>query len=231
MSNIGLANAAQKARIGDYCSKTIQFIKAGDYLSAFNVWDEMLNGDVYPYPNYFHNISGSNDYDNLMNTNAPPDFDYYASYMTRDDVREALHVGTRPYSTNASDCERHLLADFHVSYRPELETVLNASLKVLLYSGQLDIIIASALTERALPYINFPTASEFAATPRKVWRIHADDAEVAGFAQTSPDTNLARVVVRGAGHIVPGDQPERALDMITRFIEDVPYSNLPDPKP
>ena len=101
---------------------------------------------------------------------------------------------------------------------------------MLLYSGQLDIIIASALTERALPYIQFPSAGAFAAAPRKVWRIHDDDVEVAGFAQTSPDSNLASVVVRGAGHIVPGDQPERALDMITRFIEDVPYSNLPDPK-
>jgi hypothetical protein len=26
----------------------------------------------------FHNITGLNDYDNYMNTNAPADFDYYA---------------------------------------------------------------------------------------------------------------------------------------------------------
>ena len=190
----------------------------------------MLNGDVWPYANYFHNISGSNDYDNFMNTNAPPAFDYYGAYVTRDDVREALHVGDTPFGVNASDCETHLLADFHVSYRPELETILNASLKVLLYSGQLDVIIASALTERALPFLNFPTSEKFAAAPRKVWRIHDTDAEVAGFAQTTPDSNLARVVVRGAGHIVPGDQPDRALDMITRFVEDLPYSNQPNPK-
>ena len=34
----------------------------------------MLNGDVYPYPNYFHNITGSNDYDNFLRTNAPEVF-------------------------------------------------------------------------------------------------------------------------------------------------------------
>jgi hypothetical protein len=37
---------------------------------AFDVWDEMLNGDIYPYPNYFHNITGLNDYDNFINSAA-----------------------------------------------------------------------------------------------------------------------------------------------------------------
>ena len=41
----------------------------------------------------------------------------------------------------------------------------------------------------------------------------------------------AQVVVRSAGHIVPGDQPERAMDMITRFIEGTKYEHLPDPVP
>ena len=41
--------------------------------------------------------------------------------------------------------------------------------------------------------------------------------------------NFSQVVVRAAGHIVPGDQPERALDMITRFVEGRGYKNLPDP--
>ena len=38
-----------------------------------------------------------------------------------------------------------------------------------------------------------------------------------------------QVIVRAAGHIVPGDQPERAYDMIQRFIKGTPYDSFPDP--
>ena len=57
--------------------------------------------------------------------------------------------------------------------------------------------------------------------------------EVAGYVQqvatglespTVSGAGLTRVMIRGAGHIVPGDQPERALDMIVRFIEGKPFS-------
>ena len=44
---------------------------AGQMKQAFDVWDEMLNGDIYPYPNYFHNITGLNDYDNFINSATP----------------------------------------------------------------------------------------------------------------------------------------------------------------
>lgn len=57
-------------------------IERGDNTAAFEVWDRMLNGDIFPYPNYFHNISGSNDYDNFLNTNAPKSFGYYHPFMT-----------------------------------------------------------------------------------------------------------------------------------------------------
>ena len=33
-----------------------------------------------------------------------------------------------------------------------------------------------------------------------------------------------QVIVRGGGHILPYDQPERALDMIDRFVTGTPFS-------
>ncbi|KAJ1459029.1 Alpha/Beta hydrolase protein [Pelagophyceae sp. CCMP2097] len=226
---LGLADSKQRKRVQLYCDATIGLIQSGDYVSAFEQWDEMLNGDVFPYANFFHNISGSNDYDNFLNTNAPASFDYFAAFVDRADIRKALHVGKVDFGKHARDCEKALLGDFHVSYRPELETVLNASYKVLIYSGQLDVIIGTALTERALPFLQWPGAAALADADRAVWRIKPTDTEVAGFA--TQVGNFTRVVVRAAGHIVPGDQPARALDMITRFIEGTPYANLPDPAP
>ena len=42
--------------------------------------------------------------------------------------------------------------------------------------------------------------------------------------------NLTYAVIRAAGHIAPYDQPERTLDMITRFIEQKPFPSFPDPQ-
>ena len=54
MFNFGLCSEKQKVVITDYCDRTVAFIKSGNLTAAFDVWDEMLNGDIYPYPNYFH---------------------------------------------------------------------------------------------------------------------------------------------------------------------------------
>ena len=39
--------------------------------------------------------------------------------------------------------------------------------------------------------------------------------EVGGYVKETP--NFVEVLVRGAGHMVPYDQPHRAYDMINRF--------------
>jgi len=99
--------------------------------------------------------------------------------------------------------------------------------KNLIYSGQLDVIIGAALTERFLPTVQWAGAEELKTTKKSVWRVHPSDVEVAGYARQVG--TFSHVIVRNAGHIVPGDQPERALDMIWRFVEGRSYENLPNP--
>jgi vitellogenic carboxypeptidase-like protein len=255
--NMGLCDENEKATIQGYCDRTVGLIKEGKMLEAFNarpprvellapraqpaeqetdtlhrrkVWDQFLNGDVWPYGNYFHNISGLNDYDNFMNTNPPADFDYYAPYLNQPAVRAALHVGNASFPSDPSTCEKHLLADFMVSLVDELVAMLDSSApdyKVLVYSGQLDVIIGAALTERFLPGVAWKGQDAYNKASKAVWRIRPSDAEVAGYARQVG--NFSQVIVRAAGHIVPGDQPERALDMIKRFVEGRKYEHLPDP--
>lgn len=62
----GMISTSQKMTIRDYCDRTIEAIERGDMVGAFDVWDKMLNGDIWPYANLFHNMTGSNDYDNMM---------------------------------------------------------------------------------------------------------------------------------------------------------------------
>lgn len=143
--NLGLCSERERAVIQDYCDRTTALIQQGQMKAAFDVWDQFLNGDVWPYGNYFHNITGLNDYDNYLNTNAPPEFDYYAPYLNQPEVRTALHVGDARFPSDPSTCEKHLLADFMVSFVDELVTMLESTepaYKVLIYSGQLGALPA-----------------------------------------------------------------------------------------
>jgi|EP01049_Picozoa_sp_SAG25_P012024 vitellogenic carboxypeptidase-like protein len=79
----------------------------------------MLNGDIWPYANLFHNMTGSNDYDNFMNTNAPASFGYYTQYLNQPSVRKMIHVGDKPFPNNPRQCELHLLADFMVDFKDD----------------------------------------------------------------------------------------------------------------
>lgn len=113
-----------------------------------------------------------------------------------------------------------------MSFQDDL-TLLLSNLPVLLYSGQLDVIIGTATTEAYIDDIVWPGATEFASAQRSVWRITADDTNVAGYVQAGG--NLTFAVIKGAGHIAPYDQPERTLDMITRFISGQSFPNHPNP--
>ncbi|XP_059568641.1 probable serine carboxypeptidase CPVL isoform X2 [Myotis daubentonii] len=89
---------------------------------------------------------------------------------------------------------------------------------VLIYNGQLDIIVAAPLTERSLMAMNWKGSREYKKAERKVWKIFKSDKEVAGYVRQVG--NFHQVIVRGGGHILPYDQPLRSFDMINRFIFD-----------
>lgn len=53
--------------------------------------------------------------------------------------------------------------------------------QVLLYSGQLDIIVAAPLTERFLLTVPWDKAAEYKKADRHFWFVHPSDKEVAGY--------------------------------------------------
>lgn len=53
--------------------------------------------------------------------------------------------------------------------------------QVLIYSGQLDVIVAAPLTERFLPTVNWTGADEYKKTERFPWKVQPSDTEVAGY--------------------------------------------------
>jgi vitellogenic carboxypeptidase-like protein len=92
---------------------------------------------------------------------------------------------------------------------------------VLIYSGAYDVILGAPLTEQALRGIKWSGQQAFLDATKKTWRVATKAGpDLAGYARVVG--NFTQVVVRGAGHMVPGDQPARALDMITKFVKGQP---------
>ena len=89
-----------------------------------------------------------------------------------------------------------------------------ASPKVLIYNGQLDVIIPYAATDNFVNHLQWRGAEEYSTSARRIWKVRG---EVAGYARQV--RNFRQVMVRNAGHILPYDQPVWAFDMIMRFVE------------
>ena len=61
------------------------------------------------------------------------------------------------------------------------------SFQVLIYSGQLDIIVAAPLTEAMLQTIDWQYADEYRCVKKSVWKVRPDDSEVAGYVRRVHD--------------------------------------------
>ena len=59
--------------------------------------------------------------------------------------------------------------------------------QVMLYSGQLDIIVAAPLTEQMLQAVDWQYADEYKSANRIVWKVRPDDTEVAGYVRRVHD--------------------------------------------
>ncbi|XP_077978148.1 putative serine carboxypeptidase CPVL [Glandiceps talaboti] len=202
-----------------------KYIQQKDWKQCFMIFDLLLNGDITKYPPFFYNVTGLTDYYNYMRPTEPDEFGYYNPYLAMGEVRKSIHVGNLTYNSG-DEVEHYLLDDICQSVKPWVIELLNNDYKVMFYSGQLDIIVANPLTERFLWNLQWKGTDEYRKAQRQIWKVNQNDTDVAGYVRAvGPGLgNFLQVLVRGAGHIAPYDQPERAYDMLSRFIEDSDFT-------
>eukprot|EP00062_Callorhinchus_milii_P015095 gi/632964986/ref/XP_007898667.1/ PREDICTED: probable serine carboxypeptidase CPVL [Callorhinchus milii] len=214
MYQIGIVDKRQKESVQQQSDLGVSYIKQKKWVKAFEVFDNLLNGDLSKYPSFYQNVTGCTNYYNFLQCTEPLDQSYFSSYLLQPEVRRSIHVGNLTFH-DGSEVEIHLLKDIMQSVKPWL-AILMDKYRVLLYSGQLDVIVAAPLTERFLLTVPWSKAEEFKNVDRFYWSVNPGDTEVAGYIRNVGD--FYQVIVRGGGHILPYDQPERAFDMIDRFI-------------
>jgi len=211
-------NQVKEGRL--YEARIKDFILREDWISAFHVFDMYLNGDFWKYGTYYSNITELSSYMNFLCPTYPPN--PYQVYLNLNSTRAAIHVGTTPYWSFNITVEKFLVADWMKSVADKMPTLLN-NYKVLIYNGQLDIILAGPLCENFIRTIQWDYASEYQKTQRIIWKVNQTDDQVAGYVRQVH--NFVQALVRSAGHLVPQDQPRAALDLITRFVDGLSYSN------
>lgn len=210
----GLVDELQREYVKMQTDLGVKLIQEKKWVEAFEVFDSLLNGDISSYPSFYQNATGCTNYFNYLQCQEPADQEYFSEFVTLPEVRRSIHVGNLTFN-DGSEVEKHLLQDVMKSIKPWLGVLMD-NYRVLIYSGQLDVIVAAPLTERFLPTVNWSGVDEYKKTERFPWKVQPSDTEVAGYVRQVNE--FFQVIVRGGGHILPYDQPERAFTMIDRFL-------------
>ncbi|XP_039688788.1 serine carboxypeptidase 1-like isoform X2 [Medicago truncatula] len=165
--------------------------------------DELGNIDIYNIYAPFCNSSATktsysgSDFD-------PCSEDYTNAYLNLPKVQEALHV--KP--TKWSSCSDLSWTDSPASILPTINGLISSGISIWIYSGDIDGRVPITSTKYSINSLKLPVHT--------AWRPWYTGKEVGGY--VIGYKGLALVTVRGAGHMVPSDQPYRALTMISSFL-------------
>ncbi len=145
------------------------------------------------------------------------DFSHIEKFMNSDATKKALHVDG--HSSTWKTCNMMINMEFHSDwmkdFAPYVADLLNDGIPALIYAGDVDFI-CNYLGNRAWTLnLEWSHKAEFNAAEEKDWN------NGAGLSRTA--NGLTFLQVFDAGHMVPTDQPENALAMITQFLNGVAF--------
>ncbi|KAM9992795.1 hypothetical protein ACTFIY_010227 [Dictyostelium cf. discoideum] len=179
------------------------------------------------------NTSQVNMYDYRLNdptagNNWPlPGIDQEFVYLNRDDVRSAIHATVTPHQWNeCNDTVNGLLTNQDESSLYLFPELLS-NIRVLIYNGQFDVICNHVGTTEYLNQIEWDYTQEWSDAPRFTWTSVGTDGSLqsGGYGKTA--ANLTFVLALGGSHMYPMNMPSTSFDMITRFLKNKSFNDLP----
>ncbi|EGX46187.1 Cell death protease [Orbilia oligospora] len=150
----------------------------------------------------------------------PPDLKWVTPYLRQPDVVKALHVNSDKMS-GWEECSGAVSGSFRARNSKssvELLPDLLKEMKIMLFSGDQDLICNHIGTENLIKNMTWNGATGFETSPG-VWAPRSEwvyEGNPAGYYQTA--RNLTYVLVYNSSHMVPFDVPMQSLDMLDRFI-------------
>ncbi|OAX40538.1 hypothetical protein K503DRAFT_601654 [Rhizopogon vinicolor AM-OR11-026] len=153
------------------------------------------------------------------------------SYLNEPEVKAALGVNPQLNfeSCNMAINQAFMLKGDSMHNTPLLlKEMINDGVRLLVYAGNADMMCNYMGNERWVEQLDTVFLDEFSTAPTEQW-VTMRAGKMAGTVRSaggggSGAGNVTFVTVHEAGHMVPYDQPEAALDMITRWIMDIPLT-------
>ncbi|KAI0674083.1 carboxypeptidase C [Trametes maxima] len=182
--------------------------------------------------------SGKNIYDVRRDCDRSKDGDlcykelqWIESWMNLPETKRAL--GVNP-SVDFASCNMQVNQAFamqgdgarnRAKLLPEL---IESGIRLLIYAGDADMACNYIGNERWVEQLENKFHKEFAKTTKQPW-VTLDEGKLAGWVRSAGGDgftagNVTYVQVHAAGHMVPFDQPEASLDLISRWLADVPLT-------
>ncbi|PON78774.1 Serine carboxypeptidase-like [Parasponia andersonii] len=202
----GLINEKQKEELEGLQSRAIQLAKT-------ERWRESTDAR-YRVVDYLASATGlATLYD--FTKKAPYNVQMVTDFLQRREVKLALKVKeSAGQFSRCSDVVKDALHDDTMkSVKYTVEYLVRKN-KVLLYQGQFDLWDGVVSTEAWVKTMDWDGIGKFLSAGRTVWKDQND--ELAGYVQSWG--NLTNVVVYGAGHLVPTDQPLNSQTMIQDWV-------------
>ena len=151
-----------------------------------------------------------------------------AKYLNLPRVFDALDVPRKHVKNFTVSSDEVALAfasgnDFEISMTPQLQYLFANKINVLIYQGKLDLACNTQGNLRYAQSVPWKGQAEFVAKPFRRWKSNGKEAgefkEVSiKMSEGDAKTRFAFLTVDSAGHMVPQDQPEAALDLMVRWI-------------
>ncbi|EGG16126.1 hypothetical protein DFA_09151 [Cavenderia fasciculata] len=146
-------------------------------------------------------------------------------YLQRSDVMKHLGVSVRNIATGTwQPCSSAVNYTQYLENIPQdYQTLLQAGLHVLVYSGDLDSCVPYLGTSLCVEQLGYPILNKW-----QPWTFKDEEGfeQVAGYqisydsSSAHPKSTLTYATVKGAGHMVPQYKPKESLLLVTQFISN-----------
>ncbi|XWS63920.1 hypothetical protein CRYUN_Cryun06bG0143000 [Craigia yunnanensis] len=200
----GLINERQKGELEQAQREAVELVKIGNWSEATNARTKVLN--------MLQNMTGlATLYD--FTKKKPYQTSFATRFLNIAEVKKSLGVNESMVFDECSDVVGAVLhEDVMKSVKYMVEFLVKKS-KVLLYQGLYDLRDGVVSTEAWVKTMKWEGIEKFMMADRIIWKVNGD---LAGYVQKWG--SLTHVVVLGAGHLLPADQPLNSQAMIEDWV-------------
>lgn len=172
-------------------NQAIDCIQRRDFQCAFDIFDQILIGNISPYSSLYTNLTGFKSLCYFLNTE-DEEIPAMKELAERFEIRRAIHVGNNSFNLKNS-VDSHFQLDFMDSVADWVAELLSYY-PILIYNGQFDVCVPFVLTENYLQSLEFNSAEQYKSAERHIWHVGN---EAAGYFKCAG--NLTVILVRNAG--------------------------------